>query len=379
MTVPSRAAGIPRPTAVAAVGIILLTLAAFWPVMRNGFVGFDDQAYITGNEVVRQGITREGLVLALTRSYKANWHPLTWISHMIDVELFGLDPRGHHLVNLALHTTAALLLLRAVEVMTGMTGFAFVVAALFAAHPLRVESVAWAAERKDVLCGLFWMATLLAWARYARRPTPLRYGATVSLLVLALAAKPMAVTLPLILLLLDFWPLGRMFGTCPMPGLAARRRSLGFLALEKTPLAALSALAGLLTLKAQGVVETIFPRDVVPVSARVANSLESYVAYLRMAVLPRDLAVIYPYATTRLSDPAVVAAAAFLLAGTTVTFALRRRNPWLLVGWAWYLIALVPVIGLVQVGDQSRADRYTYLPLIGIALLACRGMIAFSD
>lgn len=345
----------------------LLTFAAFWPLHRNGFVGADDETYITGNTVVLRGITTQGVALAFTRSHAANWHPLTWISHMLDVELFGLDPRGHHFVGLALHTASSMILFLLLSAMTGRSGPSFVVAALFAVHPLRVESVAWAAERKDVLCGLFWMLTTAAYLRYTRRPGLRRFFPAVLLFACGLMSKPMMVTLPFVLLILDWWPLGR---AVPL------RRHLPALLWEKAPLFALAALVALVTLHAQAVGGALTTFETLPFASRVANAFASLGAYLVKGVFPTHLALFYVSAVRRFADPAVLLGMAVVLVTSAVAFRSRLSVPWLAAGWLWYLVTLLPVIGLVQVGAQSMADRYTYLPLIGVFLAAVWGCAA---
>ena len=299
------------------------------------------------------GITRAGLAWAATAKVASNWHPLTMLSHMLDCQLFGLDPAGHHATSLLLHLANVLLLFEVLRRMTGAAGRSAAVAALFAVHPTHVESVAWVAERKDVLSALFWILAMGAWARYARRPSSGRYLLVALLMVLGLTAKPMVVTLPFALLLLDVWPLDRL-------GLGWKR-----LAIEKLPLLALSAASSLITLHYQQT--SLAPLDIVPWSLRAANALVSYVAYLGKLFLPRSLAVFYPIP---LAIPGwKVAGAAFLLIALTALAVWRaRREPWLLTGWLWFLGTLVPVIGLVQVGRQAMADRYTYIPSIGLFL-----------
>jgi Flp pilus assembly protein TadD len=359
--------------------LVLLTGAAFAPVAGNGFVLFDDSIYLTGNSVVKRGLTAQGLVLAFTRSHAANWHPLTWVSHMVDVELFGLDPRGHHLMSVTLHAAAAVLLLLALRLMTGSLAVAFAAAALFAVHPLRVESVAWAAERKDVLCALFWMATLLAWLRHLRRPSAGGNALAVFLFAAALMAKPMAVTLPVVLLLLDRWPLGRMRGSgSSTGGIPDGRRPFSFLVIEKAPLLALSAVSALITLRAQAADSAIVTLESVPAAARAANAVVSVVTYLGATVFPRDLAVFYPGTARGLLEVPVLAAAAAVLAATFGAVHLRNRRPWLLTGWLWLLVVLLPVLGLIQVGEQARADRYTYLATVGVGLAICWELAALA-
>jgi len=302
---------------------------------------------------VAKGITRAGLAWATTAKVASNWHPLTMLSHMLDGQLYGLDPAGHHATSLLLHLANVLLLFEVLRRMTGAVGRSAVVAALFAVHPTHVESVAWIAERKDVLSALFWILAMEAWARYARQPSIGRYGLVALLMILGLMAKPMVVTLPFALLLLDVWPLERL------------RLGWRWLAVEKLPLLALSAASSLITLRYQET--SLAPLDAVPWSLRAANALVSYVAYLGKLFWPRDLAVFYPI------PPAIplwkAAGAALLLAAITALAVWRtRREPWLPTGWLWFLGTLVPVIGLVQVGRQAMADRYTYIPSIGLFL-----------
>lgn len=300
-----------------------------------------------------KGITRAGLAWAATAKVASNWHPLTMLSHMLDCQLYGLDPAGHHATSLLLHLANVLLLFEVLRRMTGAAGRSAAVAALFAVHPTRVESVAWIAERKDVLSALFWILAMGAWARYARRPAIGRYLLVALLMILGLMAKPMVVTLPFALLLLDVWPLGRL--------------SLGWrrLILEKLPLLALSAASSVITIHYQET--SLAPLDVVPWSLRAANALVSYAAYLGKLFLPRHLAVFYPIPP---AIPAwkVAGAALLLIAITALTLWRARKEPWLLTGWLWFLGTLVPVIGLVQVGRQAMADRYLYIPSIGLFL-----------
>jgi hypothetical protein len=337
--------------------LALLTLAAWLPTFRNGFVNLDDGLYVTGNPHVRQGITRASLAWAMTANVANNWHPLTLLSHLLDVQLFGLDPAGHHATSLLLHIANVLLLFAVLTKMTArMTsapGRSAAVAALFAVHPAHVESVAWVAERKDVLSALCWLLAIAAYERYARRPSPGRYLLVALAMALGLAAKPMVVTLPFALLLLDVWPLERL------------QLSWKRLVVEKLPLLALSAASCLITLHYQKT--SLAPLDVLPWSFRLAGAAVSYVAYLGKLLFPRNLAVFYP---VPLEIPAWETAGAVALLATITAFAVwkARRAPWLLAGWLWFLGTLVPVIGLVQVGRQAMADRYTYLPSIGLFL-----------
>jgi tetratricopeptide (TPR) repeat protein len=331
--------------------LALLTLAAYLPTLHNGFVNLDDGLYVTGNSHVQAGITRASVAWALTANVANNWHPLTLLSHLLDCQLFGLDAAGHHATSLLLHLANVLLLFAVLRQLTGAVWRSAAVAALFAVHPAHVESVAWVAERKDVLSALFWLLAMGAYGRYARRPALGRYLWVVLAMALGLAAKPMVVTLPFALLLLDVWPLERL-------GLGWRR-----LAMEKLPLLALSAASSLVTLRYQRT--SLAPLGLDPWSLRLANAAVSYAAYLGKLLLPGNLAVFYPIP---LAIPAwkVAGAAALLAVITTLAVRSARKSPWLLVGWLWFLGTLVPVIGLVQVGRQAMADRYTYIPSIGL-------------
>lgn len=348
-------------TGAAIVVLVLLTVATFLPVKDANFISYDDIDYVVRNPNVLKGLHPAGLGWALTSFDAGNWHPLTWVSHMLDVSLFGLRPGAHHLMNLALHTAAAVLLLLALTGMTGALWPSFFVAALFAVHPLHVESVAWVAERKDVLSGLFAMLTLLAYLRYLKRPSAGRYLGVVAVFALGLMAKPMLVTLPFALLLLDWWPLGRFRNTADMSATAGWRPFL-----EKTPLLALAAVSSVLTYLAQKQGGAMTDIDYFPLAARVSNALVSYVKYIGKMLWPRDLIYFYPHPLGTLSRGQVALSLLLLAAITAIAITCRRRRPWLTTGWLWYLGTLVPVIGIVQVGRQAMADRYSYLPLIGL-------------
>lgn len=359
-----------RRLALLGLALALLVFAAYGGVARNGFVDYDDPDYITDNPHVRAGLTLETVAWAFRTGYHANWHPLTWLSHALDYELFGADPAGHHLVSVALHALNAILLLLVLERLTSAPWRSAVVAALFALHPLHVESVAWAAERKDVLSTCFGLLAMLSWAGGVIRPTPLRRAATPLLFALSLMSKPMLVTLPFLLLLLDFWPLGRWRIDRAGPARWLPPRAL---LVEKLPLFALAAASSLVTWLVQRAGGAVSGLEALPVGSRLANAAVAYVAYLARALWPVDLAVLYPL---QASPPAwEVAGAWAVLAGLTVAaLALARRAGYVPVGWFWYLGALVPVIGLVQVGVQASADRYTYLPLVGVFVLAVWGL-----
>jgi protein O-mannosyl-transferase len=337
------------------VGLVAAVLAAFWPALQNGFVNYDDIHYLTENPYVRRGFTAETVWWALTTDTPNYWHPLTLLSHMVDWQLWGPAPAGHHATNLALHVVNTLLVFSFFERTTGATWRSALVAALFGLHPLRVESVAWAAERKDVLSTLLWLLTLHAYAGWVERRGLGRYLLVALGFALGLAAKPMLVTLPLTLLLLDFWPLGR---------LGAPRSRLRSLIAEKMPLLPIAAAAAIATVAAQraGKLRSL---DEYPLVLRLENAVASYVAYLGKTLWPRDLAVLYPFPDS-LPLAQVLACAALLVIVTAAAWRLRRSRPHLLFGWLWFLGTLLPVMGLVQVGEQAMADRFTYVPLVGI-------------
>jgi len=329
--------------------------ACYAAVLHFGFVNYDDPEYIAINPYVRDGISWSGVVWAFTHSFAGNWFPLTWISHMVDCQLFGLDAGGHHFTNLALHTAAALLLFATLRRITGARWRSAFVAALFALHPLHVESVAWVAERKDVLSAFFWMVTLWCYAGYAARPTPARYAWTLAAFALGLMAKPMLVTLPLVLLLLDYWPLAR-----------------GFRIREKLPLLALSAAVSVVTYGAHQQAKAVISLEKIPLGLRVENTLVSYAVYIGKMFWPSGLAVFYPYPKGSLALPAALAGIT-LAAITVAAIWARGRRPYLGVGWLWYLVTLAPVIGMVQAGLQARADRYMYIPMIGLSMVLAWG------
>jgi tetratricopeptide (TPR) repeat protein len=337
------------------------------------FVNIDDQQYLTDNPHVLQGLSAEGLRWAFGFR-AANWHPLTWLSHMLDVELFGIRAGRHHLVGVLFHLLNTLLLFQFVRTATGATGRSAAVAALFGLHPLHVESVAWVAERKDVLSAFFGLLAALAYVRAARRSGPLRIWPAALLLALALAAKPMLVTLPLLLLLLDFWPLGRLGD--PGQGTAAAWQALGRRIREKLPLLALAGASSVLTVLAQAEGGAMAGLARVPLPERLANAVVSLAAYLRDAVFPVGLASFYPHPAIAAGGvPRLHLAAAGLVLAALAFLAVQqaRARPWVTFGLAWYAASLLPVLGLVQVGEQARADRYTYLPLIGIFIAAVWG------
>jgi protein O-mannosyl-transferase len=356
----------------AATGRVLaaaLALLAALPYLVGGvsrtFITLDDDHYIYENPQVRRGLTPETALWALTTTEHANWYPLRRLSHLVDVSLFGLDARGHHLVSVAWHVAAAVLLFAALRLMTGTTWRSFMVAGLFASHPLQVESVAWAAERSNVQAGLFFALALLLWARYARRRGTARYVAVVAACALGVVAKPVLMTLPLVLLLLDFWPLGRMSapGAAPWrisPGLLRRRLK------EQAPLFLLAAGSAAVAVLAHRQAGGITALEALPLGIRLGNAALSYVRYVGAALWPANLALLYPHPGRNLSIGAALAAALLLAAATALVLARARRRPWLAVGWLWFAGMLVPMIGIVQFGSHARADRFFYLPSIGL-------------
>jgi tetratricopeptide (TPR) repeat protein len=347
-------------------GLSLLILLVFRQVGGHSFINLDDGLYVYQNPHVRGGLSKEGVARAFTTFHAANWHPLTWISHMTDVQLFGLDAGWHHRVNVLFHLANTALLFLVLWRMTGGLWQSAFVAALFAVHPLHVESVAWVAERKDVLSTLFWLLTMGAYLGYVRRPSVQRYLPVFVFLALGLMCKPMLVTLPFVLLLLDGWPLDRL-----------SLRTLGRRVLEKAPLLGLSTASCIITYIAQSQGKAVVPLGNMSVGPRLSNALVSYAIYLEKAVWPSSLAVFYPHpATIGAGIPAwKIAGAVLLLAGISfLALRERRRRPYLAAGWLWYLGTLVPVIGFVQVGAAAHSDRYTYVPLIGVFLAVAWGV-----
>ncbi len=353
---------------VAAILLIVTTLMVYLPVKDHQFVDLDDDLYVTHNPQIQKGLTWANLVWALTAVEAGFWHPLTWWSHMLDYELFGLNPGGHHLMSLLIHTLNTLLLFGLLRQWTGALWRSFFVAALFALHPLNVESVAWVAERKNVLSTLFWLLTLGAYVHYVRTPHWKRYLSVVFLFVLGLMAKPMLVTLPCVLLLLDYWPLGRLG-----PSWSEFRQKGSELLLEKVPLFALAVASGVLAIHAQHQLGALPSLQQLPLDARLSNALTSFVTYLGKMVWPTDLAVFYPHPEAALPLGQVILAILVLSALSALVLWGAASFPYLLVGWLWYLGTLLPVSGLIQVGRHSMADRYMYVPLIGLFILLVWG------
>lgn len=360
-----------RPAAVwSCILLAAITWLVFGRTLHHNFVNYDDPSYVYENSKVSPGVTVAGIHWAFTHVHARNWHPLTTLSHMLDCQLFGLQAGGHHFSNVLLHTVTVVLLFVLLWQMTGALWRSAFVAAIFAIHPLRVESVAWVAERKDVLSGLFFVLTLGAYVRYVRRRTIARYGMVMLFFALGLMSKPMLVTLPLVLLLLDYWPLARFAKTLPS-GTNGRSRDKpeAFLPLlvEKIPLLALAIASSLVTFLVQKTGGA--QADPLPLTWRIGNALTSYLTYIRQMVWPIRLAPIYPHPESGLPTWQVACTLAALLGFTVIVFWRRRKNPYLVTGWLWYLGMLAPVIGIVQVGAQGWADRYTYLPQIGLYLI----------
>jgi Tfp pilus assembly protein PilF len=352
-------------------GLTLLTLLVFGRVLDHGFV-FDDVVYVTGSAPVQAGLTAEGIVWAFTTLDNAFWHPLTWLSLMLDSTLYGGNPAGWHLTSLLIHLASTLLLFLILESMTGASGRSAVVAALFAIHPLHVESVAWVSERKDVLAALFWIATMGAYLRYVRKPGPRWYAALFTCYLLGMMAKPMLVTLPFALLLLDVWPLKRIdLGDLRW---ARLRRPI----VEKLPLLIPIPFFSAISVIAQHQFGAVGTAVDYPLGIRVGNALATYGTYLFKTLIPIRLAAFYPHPGGDLSLPLVIGSTVALLAATAGVLRHCRRHPWLFTGWFWYLGTLVPVIGLVQLGRMGMADRFTYLPLIGIFIIAAWGIPKIS-
>jgi tetratricopeptide (TPR) repeat protein len=363
--------GFTRKHFVAMICLVLAvgTFAVYWPVTHHEFVNYDDPAYITGNPHVTSGLTLTNVVWAFKSGESANWHPLTWISHMIDCNLYGTNPGGHHLTSLLFHITNTLLLFLLLNELTGALWRSFFVAAFFAWHPLHVESVAWAAERKDVLSAFFWMLTLMAYTKYVKSAknhvTSIPYCIALFFFACGLMSKPMVVTLPFVLLLLDFWPLKRMANG------EWRIQNFKNLLVEKTPFFALAIASSVITCFAQR--GAMWSASSLPLQFRLENALMSYARYIFKIFWPTDLALIYPYPHHWPVE--LVAGAALMLAVWSGLFILRaRQNPYLIVGWLWFLGTLVPVIGIVQTGVQSMADRYTYIPSIGLFIVVVWGV-----
>lgn len=349
--------------------IVLLTLAVFSPALWHDFINYDDDVFVYANPNIQSGLTLDAIRWAFTYAY--DWIPLTWISHMLDVQLFGMNPAGHHLVNVLLHAASSVLLLLFLKRATGAPWRSAVVAFLFAVHPLHVESVAWVAERKDVLSTFFGMLTLYAYTRYSEKPELSRYLVTLVLFLLGLLSKPMLVTLPVVLLLLDWWPLGRL-SVVGEGNFSSQRIGNLRLLVEKIPFLILAACSSVITYLAQ-FENGKFSQGYTFLS-RVGKACIAYITYLYKMVWPVNLAVIYPFPKYPPSMQKVFVSLFLLLLVTGVVIRLRKRSPYMVTGWVWYIVTLLPVIGLIQIGYHSLADRYTYVPLIGIFVMVSWGI-----
>ena len=386
-----------RNLAICILLIIASTLTTFWPVLKNEFINYDDPDYVTANEVVKKGLTAEGFKWAFTTGHASNWHPMTWLSHMADVSMFGTNPAGHHATNLVFHAANSVLLLLLLWLMTGTVWRSAMVAALFALHPLHVESVAWVAERKDVLSAFFGILTLMAYSHYVGESkvsglkSKVWYGVTLGLFALGLMSKPMLVTWPFVMLLLDYWPLRRAgvadgrwkmedgktkTKTTPHPTLSpneaerAKQRVL-HLVLEKFPFLLLAGISSAITLAVQQ--GAMAKTEIVPIGDRFCNAVLACANYLQQTAWPAKLAVFYPFPTTFPATEFAIAAGV-LIALFVLSIRSVRTHPFVIIGWLWFIGTLVPVIGLVQVGAQARADRYTYIPLIGVFIALSWGL-----
>jgi len=350
--------------------LVLGTIALYNPVTRAPFLNFDDVVYVTDNPQVRAGLTWNTVVWAFHTTEASNWHPITWLSHALDCQIFGLNPAGPHSVNVLLHAANAVLLFLILESATGLAWRSLMVAALFALHPINVESVAWIAERKNVLSMFFFLLALAAYGWYARRPGIGRYLTVTLAYALSLMTKPQVITFPFALLLLDYWPLRRLGAAREVPGEASATHGRSFWSLvgEKVPWFALSAVSAVITMK----VQTDATQVKLPFWIHLGNAALSYVKYLEKAFWPLRLAPVYPHPEASISVTAAVLSACALLAVSILAVIFRQHRPYF-VGWFWFLGTLVPMIGLVQVGVQAMADRYAYIPLLGIFVIVCWG------
>ncbi len=347
-------------------GLILCSFVAYEPMRHNGFVGYDDEDYVTNNEHVLSGLNSESIVWAFTTPHVSNWHPVTWISHMVDCQLFGVNALGHHITNLLLHIINTLLLFLLFKRMTRAVWASAFVAAVFALHPLHVESVAWIAERKDVLSAFFCILTIWAYVRYTERVSFGRFAVVMVLFALGLMSKPMVVTLPFVLLLLDYWPLCRF-------------KNVGRLIAEKLPLFALAATSSIITFIVQKNYGAVAQTETVGLGLRASNAIVSYVMYITKMVWPSGLAVLYPLSNETLPLQQWVVSLIIVLVVSIGVIWTTKQQRYLTTGWLWYVGTLIPVIGLVQVGSQAMADRYMYLPLVGLSIMIAWGIGEFSE
>ncbi|MGA8776819.1 MAG: tetratricopeptide repeat protein [Terriglobales bacterium] len=356
-------------TLLCCLALIAVVLAVYNPVIHNSFVNYDDEGYIVQNAHVRAGLTGDTVKWAFTTYDQSNWHPLTWLSHALDCEIFGLNPAGHHYTSVLLHAANAVLLFLLLQSATGFRWRSLMVAALFALHPINVESVAWAAERKNVLSMMFFLLALYAYTWYGRRPDVRRYAVVTVAFALALMSKPQVVTFPFLLLLWDYWPLRRIgAGFDEASAALTPKLSIGWLLLEKLPWLALAVASSFITMKAQRAGGTVKALSLYSLPLRIETSVIAYARYLGKAFWPANLVALYPH-PTKLYPAWQVAASGVLLLLITVGVVVLRKRRYLAVGWLWFLGSLVPMIGVVQVGAQAMADRYAYIPFIGLFLM----------
>lgn len=362
-------------TAVPALLLFLIAITVYAPVLWHDFVIYDDPAYVLENPNILSGLTLEGIRWAFTSGFESNWFPVTRISHMLDVQLFGMNPSGHHIVSVLIHSASTALLYIFFNRTTKSIWLSVAIALLFGLHPLRVESVAWVSERKDVLCTFFGMLTLNAYARYVQQAQTRSYITALFFFALGLMSKPMLVSLPLLLLILDWWPLhrwGNSDANCKNQNMVTLR-----LLTEKIPFFALAACSSLITYLVQQSAGTV--TQTYTFFVRIERACISYLVYLHKTIWPVKLAVIYPFSKYLPTTPAIIAAAVTLIVITLLSIRFRNQAPYLLAGWLWYLIAMLPVIGIIQVGQHSVADRYTYLPHVGVFILAVWGAASLAS
>jgi tetratricopeptide (TPR) repeat protein len=340
--------------------LVFITFAVYYQVCSFGFINLDDPGYVSENPNIQTGFSLNAVKWAFTSGYAGNWHPLTWLSHILDWQLFGSNPAGHHLANLFFHIANTLLLFIVLKKMTGALWQSAFVAALFALHPLHVESVAWVAERKDVLSTFFWLLTMWAYAHYAKNPKLKWYLISLVLFALGLMSKPMLVTLPFVLLLLDYWPF--------------QRKISWHLLVEKIPFFIFAAASSIVTILAQHSGKAVVPFSLAPLNFRIANAFISYVQYIEKMFYPAGLAVFYPHPGINISILFTVISAVLLLGVTIFILGFPKNHRYLVTGWFWYLGTLVPVIGIIQVGGQAMADRYAYITLTGLFIIIAWGM-----
>ena len=358
--------------------LILITIVAFWQVKNHNFINFDDHLYISENPYVTQGLTWKSIKWALTADLLTDsvhadfWIPITYLSHIVTAQVFGMDPSGHHLVNLGFHLLNVLLLFLVLQQMTHARWPSAFVATLFAIHPLHVESVAWVTERKDVLSAFFWILTMGAYLRYTKKPGLHRYLLVILLLILGLMSKPMVVTLPFVLLLLDFWPIRRI--TFSDGNIKRNLKKIWNFIFEKLPLFILIIGFSATTFFSMYRVGSVDSLELIPFWSRIHNMLLSYAGYMGKIIYPKNLAIFYPHSNEPLSILQITGAGLLLLSIFILVIVRIRESPYLATGWFWYLGTLVPVIGLVQAGGQSMADRYTYIPMIGLAIMVSWGV-----